>query len=128
MTLYPIAKWKIHPKFKYVKKPYVPPTGIIDKHLITDDGKNCEGWVAYRFPSKIVVKYYFTFACKGKIVKLYRDKQAPVSKIWRRHEVQNIFVERDVYKLLNREEFISLKEIEKIFAKFNMDDTPEGDS
>lgn len=121
MTLYPIAKWKTALKFKYPdknrKKP--EPSPIVDKHLEFDDGKNCHGYVAYRFETGKIVKFYFTYNCRGKVISLFQDLKTKPYGIYRRYRVNNLFVEKELFLLLNREEVISKQELERIFIRFD---------
>lgn len=116
---YYVSDWKPAPKFRYGKKPKKDNTGIIDKHMEFDDGKNAYGHVAYRWPSGIIRKYYFHYYTGTKLVRLFTMDKCSVSGIFRKKSTNNLIVEKEVYSLLNREAVISESEIKKIFARFD---------
>ena len=121
MSGYAPATWTPRLKYRYrdpKKRPDPNPPGIIDKHLVFDDGKNAYGWIAYRWESKVVRKYYFHYYVGAKAVRLYVDHKCPHSGIYRRKKIDNLIVERSVWTLLNREAVVSESEILKIFARF----------
>lgn len=119
---YHVSPWKPALKFRYrdpKKRPPHNPTGIVDKQMEFDDGKNATGYVAYRWPSGVIVKYHFHYYTGTKLVRLSVMHKAPLSGIYRKKPIENIIVEREVYMLLNREDVISESEIKKIFARFD---------
>ena len=119
------SNWVKKLKYQYPDKKRKPKQteGIIDKYMEFDDGTNAYGFIAYRWPSGVIVKYHFHYYTGAKAVRLYRNVHSDQTNIYRRKQVsgtdiKNKIIGWEVYKLLNRENVVSDKELKRIFAKF----------